>query len=207
MPTEYNARRGARFPSQNRGGRCCCIVNGRSKALVEMGTAEAPFDFEAFFDAQYDRAARAIARIIRDPARAEELAVEVFWKLWRHPQVHGEKASGWLYRVAVRTALNELRRHTRAQRYESLADLPENPQTPEETHAAAEEQEHVRLVLAAMDVRKAELLLLRSHGLSYEELASSLNMNPKSVGSLLSRAQETFRKEYIKRYGEPKNER
>ena len=56
-------------------------------------------------------------------------------------------------------------------------------------------------MLAAIDFRTAELLLLRSDGLSYEELASALEMNPKSVGSLLSRAQETFRKEYIKRYG------
>jgi RNA polymerase sigma-70 factor (ECF subfamily) len=46
------------------------------------------------------------------------------------------------------------------------------------------------------------LLLLRSHGLSYGELASALHLNPASVGTLLSRAQDAFRKEYIKRYGE-----
>jgi len=182
-------------------------VNGRSKAVVEMRTADAPFDFDTFFYAHYDRTARAIARVIRDPARSEELAVEVFWKLWRHPGAHGEHASGWLYRVAIRTALNELRRRARSDHYESLSDSRESSPTPEEVHAVAEEQRQVRTVLAAIDSRKAELLLLRSSGLSYEELASSLNMNPKSVGSLLSRAQETFRKEYIKLYGEPKNER
>lgn len=172
-----------------------------------MRTEDAPFDFDTFFYAQYDRTARAIARVIRDPARAEELAVEAFWKLWRHPAVHGERAAGWLYRVAIRTALNELRRQGRAQHYEWLSDSPEGELTPEQAHAAAEEQQQVRLVLASIDSRKAEILLLRSGGLSYDELASSLNMNPKSVGSLLSRAQEAFRKEYIKRYGEPKYER
>lgn len=172
-----------------------------------MRTADAPFDFEAFFYAQYERTPRAIARVIRDPARAEELTAEVFWKLWRHPRIHGEKASGWLYRVAVRTALNELRRQTRSDRYELLADAPGGLPTPEEAHATAEEQRQVRLVLASMDARKAEMLLLRSHGMSYDELASSLNLNPKSVGSFLSRAQEAFRKEYIKRYGEPKQQR
>lgn len=50
-----------------------------------MTTADAPFDFETFFHANYGRTARAIARVIRDPARAEELTVEAFWKLWRHP--------------------------------------------------------------------------------------------------------------------------
>jgi len=127
-----------------------------------MGTAETPFDFEAFFYVQYGRTARAIARVIRDPARAEELAVEVFWKLWRRPRAHGHQAAGWLYRVAVRTALNELRRQARSARYESLADSPPEWPSPEQAHAAAEEQGHVRVVLAAMDSRKAELLLLRS---------------------------------------------
>ena len=172
-----------------------------------MPAAETTFDFEAFFYAQYDRTARAIARVIRDPARAEELAVEALWKLWRHPRVHGEKAAGWLYRVAVRSALNELRRQARSDRYETLAGAPAPAATPEQVHAAAQEQRQVRVVLAVMDRRKAELLLLRSNGLSYDELASSMNVNPKSVGSLLSRAQQAFRKEYTKRYGEPKNER
>jgi RNA polymerase sigma-70 factor (ECF subfamily) len=182
-------------------------VDGRGKALAEMRTAETPFDFEAFFYSQYDRTARAIVRVVRDPARAEELAVEAFWKLWRHPGAHSEKAVGWLYRAAIRMALNDLRRQARSNRYEALSDSPHGSPTPEEAHAAAEEQRHVRLVLTAIDPRKAELLLLRSNGLSYEELASSMKMNPKSVGSLLSRAQDAFRKEYLKRYGEPKHER
>jgi len=57
-------------------------------------------------------------------------------------------------------------------------------------------------VLAALDSRQAELLLLRSSGLSYEEVAAALDLNPASVGTLLSRAQQSFRKEFIKRYGE-----
>src|SRR5579872_6512859 len=172
-----------------------------------MGTADAPFDFETFFYAQYERTARTIARIVRDPARAEELAVEAFWKLWRHPRAHGDKASGWLYRVAVRAALNDLRRQARSDHYEALSDAPPGSPTPEQAHAAAEEQRQVQTVLASMDSRKAELLLLRSNGLSYDELASSLRVNPKSVGSLLSRAQQAFRKEYIQRYGKPDYER
>jgi RNA polymerase sigma-70 factor, ECF subfamily len=171
-----------------------------------MESTEGAFDFEAFFCAQYERTARAIARVIRDPARAEELAVEAFWKLWRSPRAYGDKAGGWLYRVAIRAALNELRRQARADRYESLAKSAQPVPTPEEAHAAVEEQEQVRRVLAAIDPRKAELLLLRSNGFSYDELAALLKVNPNSVGTLVSRAQQAFRKEYIKRYGEPSNE-
>ena len=57
-------------------------------------------------------------------------------------------------------------------------------------------------MLAALQSRQSEMLLLRSEGLSYEELASALDLNPASVGTLLSRAQEAFRKEYVKKYGE-----
>lgn len=82
-----------------------------------------------------------------------------------------------------------------------LVSCTSNP-TPEEVHAANEEQERVRLVLATVAARQGEILVLRSQGLTYEELASALNLNPASVGTLLSRAQKAFRKEYTKRYGE-----
>jgi RNA polymerase sigma-70 factor, ECF subfamily len=183
-------------------GRRSCVVSAPSEAVAELTSREAGFDIEAIFRAQYERIARVIARVVRDHARAEELAVEVFLKLWRNGRAQGENAEGWLYRVAVRAALDELRRHARRTRYESLTGFVRATPTPEQIHAAAEEQERVRVVLAAIERRQAELLLLRSNGLSYEEVADALELNPTSVGTLLSRAQQAFRKEYIKRYGE-----
>jgi RNA polymerase sigma-70 factor (ECF subfamily) len=162
----------------------------------------ADFDLEAVFLAQYERIARVIARVVRDPARAEELAVDVFLKFSRHREAQGQSAEAWLYRAAVRAGLDELRRQTRRQRYESLSRFVGRPRTPEEIHVLSEEREKVRRVLAAIPKREAELLLLRSHGLTYPELASALHLNPVSVGTLLSRAQQTFRKEYVQRYGE-----
>jgi RNA polymerase sigma-70 factor (ECF subfamily) len=161
-----------------------------------------PQDFESVFHAHYDRIARVIARLVRDPARAEELAVEVFWKFWRNPQAHGEKAGGWLYRTAVRIGLNELRDGERRARYERLSDLARGFPTPEEERAAAEEREHVREVLAALEPRQAELLMLRGSGLTYDEVAGALDLNPVSVGTLLSRAQRAFREEYLSRFGD-----
>jgi RNA polymerase sigma-70 factor (ECF subfamily) len=38
--------------------------------------------------------------------------------------------------------------------------------------------------------------------LTYAELAAALNLNPASVGALLARAGQAFKKEYVKRYGE-----
>ncbi|MES1257064.1 MAG: sigma-70 family RNA polymerase sigma factor [Acidobacteriota bacterium] len=166
-----------------------------------MRTQEAVFDFETFFHAHYERIARAIARVVKDPARAEDLAAEVFWKFWREPRARGEQAGGWLYRTAVRLALDELRRFARRSRYEQMSGRGCEPPTPEEVHAAAEEQAQVRFVLGQLDPRQAELLILRSEGLSYGELAAALDLNPASVGTFVSRAQQAFRKEYVRQYG------
>jgi RNA polymerase sigma-70 factor (ECF subfamily) len=166
------------------------------------GAQPAPFDFEECFRAHYGRIARTVARIVGDHGRAEEIAVEAFWKLWRTPSAHGENAGGWLYRTAVRLGLNEVRGSERRQKYEAQADAPETARTPEELHAAEQERDQVRRVLAALDPRDAEMLLLRHQGFSYEELAAAIDVKATSVGTLLSRAQQAFRKEYLRLYGE-----
>jgi RNA polymerase sigma factor (sigma-70 family) len=100
--------------------------------------------------------------------------------------------------------LDELRRETRRARFEQwfrFAGSARQP-SPEDLHAANEEQERVRLVLSAIPQRQAELLLLRSQDLSYNEIAAALRIRPASLGRLLSRAQQVFRKEYIRRYGQ-----
>ena len=177
-------------------------VSAPTEAIGQMKTDETAFDLEIIFCAQYERVARVIARVVRDPSRAEELAVEAFLKLERNPQAQGQNAEGWLYRVAVRLGLDELRRQTRRARYESLFGNKQASPTPEEIWTVSEERERVRLVLGVMDRRRAELLVLRSHGLSYCEVASVLDLKAASVGTLLIRAQQAFRKEYVKRYGE-----
>ena len=173
-----------------------------SDVAEAVDTRQPSFDFEAIFQSDYERVVRAIARVIRDPARAEDLAVETFWKLWRTRQAQGERAGGWLHRTAVRIALDELRRRARRARYEQVVGMFLNsPRTPADLFSIAQEQGRVRAVLAAIAPRQAELLLLRNDGLSYEELAAALSLNSASVGTLLSRAKAAFQKEYVKRYG------
>jgi RNA polymerase sigma-70 factor (ECF subfamily) len=111
-----------------------------------------------------------------------------------------------LYRAAVQTSLNELRHQVRRSRYERLVSFVRGSHTPEELLATREQQERIRLLLTAIEPRQSELLVLRSQGFSYEELAATLNLNPASIGTLLSRAQHAFRKEYTRRYGTRGNE-
>ena len=164
-------------------------------------TEDSRSSLEAIFDAQYERIVRIIAGVIRDPGRAEELAVDVLLKWARTPKAPADGAEGWLYRTAVRKGLDELRGQTRRARYEQLLGFIGHAPSPEAVFAASEEQRKVRVVLSGIQRRHAELLVLRSQGFSYDELASALGLNPASVGTFLSRAQGAFRKEYVKRYG------
>jgi RNA polymerase sigma-70 factor (ECF subfamily) len=166
--------------------------------------AEAPadsFDFDTVFQTHYRRIARVIFRVIQDPSRADELAVDVFWKLWRRSSAHGPHAAGWLYRSAVRAALDELRRRSRREKYERWFGISARPDDPEQTHDAAEERVRIRTVLATLRSSEAQLIALRAEGLSYDEVAQALKLKPASIGTMLRRAQESFRKEYVRRYG------
>lgn len=174
-----------------------------TETAAASSTSLTTFDFDAVFRSAYPRIARAVARVIGDPAGAEDLAIEAFWRLSRTPSAQGENCGGWLYRTAVRLALDELRRRARRARYEPLLALfSRSPRMPDDLFSADETQGRVRAVLAAMTPAQAELLLLRIEGVPYDELAATLSIHPASVGTLLSRAKAAFRKEYVKRYGE-----
>lgn len=160
-------------------------------------------NFDDVFRAHYARIARVIARMVQDPGRAEELAADVFWKYLHGSRTHDENPGGWLYRTAVRLGLDELRRQRRHEKYKPVFALLgiNRALSPEQVHAASREQQQVRSVLAVLKRRDSELLILRSEGLSYQEIAGVLQINETSVGTLLRRAQEAFRKEYVNRYG------
>ena len=49
--------------------------------------------------------------------------------------------------------------------------------------------------------RQATILLMWAEDLSYAEIAAAIGVQPSSVGSLLRRAQDAFKKEYEARYG------
>lgn len=176
-------------------------MNADSEPIAEIPLEPAAFDFESVFLAEYARVVRIVGRIVKDPARAEDLAIEVFWKLWRKPRRKVSGAGGWLYRTAVRAGLDELRKQSRREKYERLFTFARPNPTPEQLHSENEKQERVRKVLASLKPRFAGLLILRCEGLSYQELAQVLELNPASIGTLLSRAQQAFRKEYSERYG------
>ena len=179
-------------------------MNPESQPLAEPIAPTGIPDAGHLFHLYYPRIARIIARIVNDPGRAEELAADVFWKFMRTPSLQHSNAAGWLYRSGVRRALDEIRGRQRREKYERVLALFGTAASPEQMRIASEDQEQVRKVLASLKQRDSELLILRNEGLSYQEIAEVLGVSETSIGTLLRRAQDAFRKEYTKRYGQPK---
>ena len=162
--------------------------------------AQAVADFEASFDAYWPRIYAHLLGMLGDPAEAQDLALETFYRLSAKPAVESEQMTGWLYRVATNLGLNALRARRRRQRYEQAACeqdfLLHPPLDPAQEAERRVERQLVRQALAQMPPRQAQLLLLRQAGFSYQELAQALELNPASVGKLLSRAQAEFARRF-----------
>jgi RNA polymerase sigma-70 factor, ECF subfamily len=167
--------------------------------------AEATQDFDTLFSVYYERLARLLYRITGDMGQAEEAAAEAFWRLHRNPPATKTNLEGWLYRTGFRLSLDQLKKERRRARHEALSAAFGFAESPEKPLIQDEQRERVRQTLAALKPEQAMLLLLRSEEFSHAQLASALHLNPASVGTLLARAEQAFRKEYMKRYGEPES--
>jgi RNA polymerase sigma-70 factor (ECF subfamily) len=93
--------------------------------------------------------------------------------------------------------LNALRGRDRRSRREAAQALPPGAadDDPAEVVAASETRDEVRAVLARLPERSAAMLALRYSGLSYAEIAAALDVRASSVGTLLRRAEDAFRRE------------
>lgn len=169
-------------------------------------------EFEQIFLTHYSRIVSVLFRVTGNRAQAEELAGDVFWKIYRQPQLSAKLADrehnvgGWLYRVATRLGIDALRAQARRRHYEQAAGAASyETGTASENPLAEvlrdEKRQRVRVVLAAMKPVQAQLLLLRQSGLSYQELAEVFGVKATSIGTLLARAEADFEQRFRAQYG------
>lgn len=199
--------------SHLKGPRRLLIVGSNEDTFAEIFTARSdeaaascgvrPSSFDDLFLTHYRTVVAAAYRVIGDRAQAEELAADVFLKLYRQPlrKQREHNFGGWLYRSAIRAALDAVRSCVRRKRNELAAQSASEVSNPFEESVREQRRARVRQVLADLKPRQAELLLLRNTGLSYKQLAEALNMNPASVGKLLARAEAEFEKRYLALHG------
>jgi RNA polymerase sigma-70 factor (ECF subfamily) len=153
--------------------------------------------FEALFTAEYARVAGIANRVLADPHEAEDVAQEVFIDFHRLHSASAQYAPAWLHRAAAHAALNRLRGAKRRQRRELAQATEEEDRTADPQHLLEvnEDRRRMRQALARLAPRPAAVLVLRSSGLSYAEVAQALGVGIGQVGTLLRRAEAALRKE------------
>ncbi len=158
-------------------------------------TRRADAEFDALFLTHYTGVFRQAYRVTGNAQEAEDLAQETFVRLYRQPfdpdRDHNVRA--WLLKVVTNLAFNAIRGNRRRDKredavFDDRAAVPD----PADVAVRRDEQTMVRQVLYSLPERQARLLFLRHAGLSYNELASALDVAPGSVGTLLARAHTAF---------------
>jgi len=151
-------------------------------------------------------------RMVRSREQAEDLAQEVFIRVYRAREeyVPSAKFTTWLFRIATNLALNSLRDH-RYQKLEMSIDAPlmdseEGDQRPFEVadkHPTVEqelvEEERKKMIRHAIEKlpekQRAAVLLHKYQELDYAEIAKILSCSESALKSLLFRAYEMLRVE------------
>src|SRR6266404_7505558 len=154
-------------------------------------------------------------RMCRNQALAEELAQEVFLRVYRSRKGYAAEAkfTTWLYRIATNLAVNHARDH-KVERSGKVVSLDEPDEESGTTLDVADptlnvEQNILRRerlqaikkhVMALPEKQRAAVLMHKYQGMDYREIADVLKLSESATKSLLFRAYEMLRdrlKEFV----------
>jgi RNA polymerase sigma-70 factor (ECF subfamily) len=163
--------------------------------------------FATLFDRHQAGVVRFCERFVANSARAEELAQDVFIKLYKSANRYSvdAKFKTFLYRVATNHCLNELRRFDEKRQQEAremTAESNENalevevaPDSPDLALEGRELEQAVSVAMSAMSVReRAAFTMCRFEGMAYRDIAQAMESTESAVKSLIHRATVTVMK-------------
>ena len=169
---------------------------------MKLSKSKSDESFESIFHEYWSPIHRLLARMVVDPAEAEDLALETFYRLYKYRPSQYETLNirGWLYKVATNLALQSIRSFKRREHYEVHAGkdalIEASEDQPPKILAEKEDRYYVRMALGQMNSRQAEILIMRYSGMAYKDIAAALNLSPTSIGPLLLRAERDFEQCY-----------
>jgi RNA polymerase sigma-70 factor (ECF subfamily) len=186
-----------------------------------IGTAAAALDFDAELmlrvkagdDASFgvllekhrSSVVHFLYRMVQNHAVAEELAQEVFLRVYRSRSTYepAAKFTTWLFRIATHLALNSLRDGKNERLQERLdddtGDLPvrqvsdRRPSVEQSMVYQAKLDEIRRAIGALPQKQRAAVLMHKYEEMEYSQIAKVLSCSESAVKSLLFRAYETLR--------------
>lgn len=145
-----------------------------------------------------------IAKMLRDPTEAQDLAQQTFLRVWKHAKrwKPDAKFTTYLYTIARNLVYNESRRRSRRKeisgderREESGQEVAaESRVEPDAEVAQWEAHKEIDDVIASLpEAQRTAVVLYAYESLSYEEIGQVLGTSVASVKSLMFRARSTLR--------------
>ena len=174
---------------------------------VREGSATA---FEELVRRYQARLVRVLEHLVHGREQADDLAQEVFLRVYRSRKQYapGSKFATWLFTIANNVASNALRDRWRRREVtlspgesgsmgagplDRLAQAGSGA-IPARQIDKAEMREIVGLALESLSERqRLAVLLNKFEGMSYADIAETMQMSPQGIKSLLSRARENLR--------------
>jgi RNA polymerase sigma-70 factor (ECF subfamily) len=145
-------------------------------------------------------------RMVRDSATAEDLAQEVFLRVYRARKQYSPSAkfTTWLFRIATNLALNSVRdnRHRQmdvsidapVEEDEAPLQLPAGEMRIDEHMIERDRAEFIRQAISSLpEKQRVAVLLHKYEEMDYAEIAKILECSESALKSLLFRAYETLR--------------
>ena len=187
-------------------------MSGRPRALTDSmantieTTAASPLGFDDAFTLHHRAVFRTARAMVRDSGLAEDVTQEVFLRLYKNlDATPGEELlRAWLLRVTINVARNTIRGQSRSTAREDNYAKEETAKSewfavaPDEEYERRVEIEETRRALDKIKEPMRSCLLLKQQGLSYREIATTLQINANNGGSLIARARKEFVRIYRK---------
>ena len=180
-------------------------VRSRDSRLVSRTIGGDEEAFEDLVRLYYDRIRALVFHHLHREDELDDALQDIFLKAYQALPRFRKRSNfyTWLYRIASNYCIDRLRK--RRLELVSLDDddtrdsiearLPNNSQSPEESFTSSEKVALVRTALGMLDPLFQNIIVLRElEGLSYDELAESLDIGMGTVKSRLARARTELKK-------------
>lgn len=167
-------------------------TNASDRELQERIRAGDESAFDTIFRAHYPHLVRMADSVLRETARAEEVAQEVMLELWRRRETLQVEQSfrAYLLRSTRNRALNQVRHQRVVEREAAIAAIdPRSAPSAEDEMLGTELEDAVRSAIDRLPDKTREIFQLsRYQGLKYAEIAVALDISVKTVEKRMGQA-------------------
>jgi RNA polymerase sigma-70 factor (ECF subfamily) len=177
----------------------------RDFALMERIGAGDHAAFKELVETHQDAVIGTVAKMLGNPSEAEDIAQQVFLRIWRNAKRYrpDAKFTTYLYTITRNLVFNETRRRSRKK------EIPLDSGDPSDSHHEPGDDSHrqpdaslleaelriaVDKAIASLpETQRLAVILRRYEDLSYEEIAEVLELSVSAVKSQLFRARSSLR--------------